>query len=217
MKIKRILFYVISVLVCFLLQTSVFNFLKLAGVMPNILLILTVTIAFIRGRKAGIVIGFVCGLLIDIFSGNVLGQNAFVYLMFGYVNGWFHTYFYEDDILLPIGLLTANSLAYSFVIFFFFFAMRGRLQFFSYLFKVMIPEAVYTGIVALLIYKILLEVDIRIRDGEKGVCSSVTKNLRESRKITGKQTACLDHTDRCALLCVDRACVCPSDRRRSVT
>ena len=71
------------------------------------------------------------------------------------------------DILLPIGLLTANSLAYSFVIFFFFFAMRGRLQFFSYLFKVMIPEAVYTGIVALLIYKILLEVDIRIRDGEK--------------------------------------------------
>ena len=35
MKIKRILFYVISVLVCFLLQTSVFNFLKLAGVMPN--------------------------------------------------------------------------------------------------------------------------------------------------------------------------------------
>ena len=134
MKIKRILFYVISVLVCFLLQTSVFNFLKLAG---------------------------------DIFSGNVLGQNAFVYLMFGYVNGWFHTYFYEDDILLPIGLLTANSLAYSFVIFFFFFAMRGRLQFFSYLFKVMIPEAVYTGIVALLIYKILLEVDIRIRDGEK--------------------------------------------------
>ena len=144
MKIKRILFYVISVLVCFLLQTSVFNFLKLAGVMPNILLILTVTIAFIRGRKAGIVIGFVCGLLIDIFSGNVLGQNAFVYLMFGYVNGWFHTYFYEDDILLPIGLLTANSLAYSFVIFFFFFAMRGRLQFFSYLFKVMIPEAVYT-------------------------------------------------------------------------
>ena len=105
--------------------------------------------------------------LIDIFSGNVLGQNAFVYLMFGYVNGWFHTYFYEDDILLPIGLLTANSLAYSFVIFFFFFAMRGRLQFFSYLFKVMIPEAVYTGIVALLIYKILLEVDIRIRDGEK--------------------------------------------------
>ncbi len=163
MKIKRILFYVISVLVCFLLQTSVFEFLKLADVMPNILLILTVTIAFIRGKNRDR--GRVCLWVVDLifFQGMLLGQYAFVYLMFGYVNGWFHAYFYEDDILLPIGLLTANSLVYSFVIFFFFFALRGRLQFFSYLFKVMIPEAVYTGITALIIYKILLEVDIRIR------------------------------------------------------
>lgn len=167
MRAKRIVFYVVSVIFCFLLQTSVFQFLKLAGVMPNVLLILTVTMGFIRGKKVGLVIGFVCGLLIDIFSGDVLGQYAVLYLMFGYVNGHFHTYFYEDDILLPIGLLTANSLAYSFVIFFFFFAMRGRMQFFSYLVKIMIPEAVYTGITALIIYKILLEINIRISDGEK--------------------------------------------------
>lgn len=76
----------------------------------------------------------------------------------------------------------------------------------------MIPEAVYTGIVALLIYKILLEVDIRIRDGEKGEGSSVTKNLREKEKNYW-QTDCLvlDHTDRCASLCVTGR-VCPSDR-----
>ena len=73
--------------------------------MPNILLILTVTIAFIRGKKAGIVVGFVCGLLIDIFSGSVLGQYAFVYLMFGYVNGWFHAYFYEPYNIIVISCL----------------------------------------------------------------------------------------------------------------
>lgn len=167
MSIKRVIFYVLSILVCFLLQTSVFDFLKLADVMPNVLLILTVTIAFIRGKKEGIIIGFVCGLLIDIFSGDVLGQYALVYLLFGYANGWFHTYFYEDDILLPMGLLAGNSLVYSFVIFFFFFALRGRLHFLSYLWKIMIPEAVYTGIAALVIYKILLAIEVRISDGEK--------------------------------------------------
>lgn len=167
MSIKRVVFYILSILVCFLLQTSVFDFLKLADVMPNILLILTVTVGFIRGKREGMIIGFICGLLIDIFSGDVLGQYALVYLLFGYGNGWFHTYFYEDDILLPMGLLAANSLVYSFVIFFFFFALRGRLHFFSYLWKIMIPEAVYTGIVALVIYKILLAIDVRISDGEK--------------------------------------------------
>ena len=123
MSIKRIVFYIISVITCFLLQTTVFDFLKLADVVPNILLILTVTMGFIRGKKEGIVIGFICGLLIDIFSGDVLGQYALVYLLFGYANGWFHTHFYEDDILLPMGLLAVNSLAYSVVIFFFFFAV----------------------------------------------------------------------------------------------
>ncbi|MCI5622476.1 MULTISPECIES: rod shape-determining protein MreD [Anaerostipes] len=167
MSIKRIVFYIISVITCFLLQTTVFDFLKLADVVPNILLILTVTMGFIRGKKEGIVIGFICGLLIDIFSGDVLGQYALVYLLFGYANGWFHTHFYEDDILLPMGLLAVNSLAYSVVIFFFFFALRGRFHFFSYLWHIMIPEAVYTAIVALVIYKILLAIDVRISDGEK--------------------------------------------------
>ncbi|HJC51338.1 MAG TPA: rod shape-determining protein MreD [Candidatus Anaerostipes avistercoris] len=167
MSVKRVIFYILSIIICFLLQTTVFEFFSLADVVPNVLLILTVTMGFIRGKKTGIVIGFICGLLIDIFSGDVLGQYAVLYLLFGYANGWFHTHFFEDEILLPIGLLAANSLVYSFVIFFFFFALRGRFHFLTYLIHVMIPEAVYTGIVALVLYKILLAVSVRISDGEK--------------------------------------------------
>lgn len=78
MSIKRIIFYILAVIVCFLLQTSVFEFLSLADVVPNILLILTVTMGFIRGKKTGIVIGFFCGLLIDIFSGSVIDRKSVV-------------------------------------------------------------------------------------------------------------------------------------------
>ena len=48
--------------------------------------------------------------------------------------------FFEDEILLPIGLLAANSLVYSLVVFFFFFALRGRFHFLTYLIHVIIPE-----------------------------------------------------------------------------
>lgn len=93
MRLKRTLFYILSVIFCFLLQTSVFQFLKLADVMPNVLLILTVTLGLIRGKKAGIGIGFSCGLLIDIFFGDVLGQYALLYLLIGYINGCFNSFF----------------------------------------------------------------------------------------------------------------------------
>ena len=167
MRLKRTLFYILSVIFCFLLQTSVFQFLKLADVMPNVLLILTVTLGLIRGKKAGIGIGFSCGLLIDIFFGDVLGQYALLYLLIGYINGCFNSFFYEDDVLLPFGLLVINTLAYSFAIFFFFFALRGRFAFFSYLKDIMIPEADYTGLIALPLYKLLLFIDVRISDSEK--------------------------------------------------
>lgn len=167
MSIKRVIFYILSIILCFLLQTAVFDFLRLADTIPNILLILTVTMGFIQGKKTGIVIGFVCGLLMDVYFGEVVGQYALLYLLFGYVNGWFHAHFFEDEILLPIGLLAANSLVYSLVVFFFFFTLRGRFHFLTYLIHVIIPEAVYTGIVALILYKILLAIDVRISDGEK--------------------------------------------------
>ena len=87
MSIKRVIFYILSIILCFLLQTAVFDFLRLADTIPNILLILTVTMGFIQGKKTGIVIGFVCGLLMDVYFGEVVGQYALLYLLFGYVNG----------------------------------------------------------------------------------------------------------------------------------
>lgn len=167
MKVKHAIFYIISVIVCFLLQTSVFEFLKLNDVMPNVLLILTASFALIRGKRVGMGIGFSCGLLIDIFSGNVLGQYALLYVLIGFINGFFHSYFYEDEALLPIALLVANSFVYSLLIFFFFFLLRGRVEFFAYLLSVIIPEAVYTGVVALPIFYLISNINYRLELSEK--------------------------------------------------
>ncbi|MDD3185117.1 MAG: rod shape-determining protein MreD [Anaerostipes sp.] len=167
MKIKNTIFYVLSVVICFLLQTSVFEFLKLNDVMPNILLILTVSFAIIKGQSVGMGIGFACGLLIDIFSGDVMGQYALLYVIIGFVNGCFHEYFYEDEVLLPIALLVANSFIYSLLIFTFFFVLRGRINLLAYLRVVMIPEAVYTGVLALPIFYVISMINYRMKLSEK--------------------------------------------------
>ena len=46
-KLKRFLIYTGTFLICFLLQTSVFEFFQLAHIRPNILLIFVVSFAFI--------------------------------------------------------------------------------------------------------------------------------------------------------------------------
>lgn len=163
----RGIFYTFAIIISFLLQTSVFSFLKLADTAPNVMLALVVCIAMMRGRKEGLIIGFFCGLLIDLFYGTTMGQYALLYVVIGYVNGYFHKLYFRDDFMLPLAVLLGNSLIYDILVYIFFFLLRGRLGFFYFLWSIIIPEAVYTAIVAFCVYGILLPILARIEAHEE--------------------------------------------------
>ena len=61
------------IIVCFILQCTVFQALALAGIVPNLLLIVTSSLGFMRGEKEGMAVGFFSGLLMDIFFGQLFG------------------------------------------------------------------------------------------------------------------------------------------------
>ena len=94
------------ILAGFILQCTVFDKLAFAGIIPNLMIILTSSFGFMRGEKEGLVIGFFCGLLSDIFFGNFLGFYALVLMYIGFLNGKFSRIFYPEDIKLPIALIT---------------------------------------------------------------------------------------------------------------
>ena len=54
-RLKRIAVYVVLVVVCYLLETTVFPHLALASVIPNTLVIVTSSIGFMRGKKEGMI------------------------------------------------------------------------------------------------------------------------------------------------------------------
>ena len=84
MKIKRTVLYILVILACFILQTTVFQTLAIGSIVPNLLLIATISFGFMRGKITGIWTGFLCGILKDLFYGNLLGFYALVYLCIGY-------------------------------------------------------------------------------------------------------------------------------------
>ena len=74
MRRKIVLFFIITI--CFLLQTTVFQAITFANIAPNLLIIVVSAFGLMRGKKEGLIIGFFCGLLIDIFFGFYLGVYA---------------------------------------------------------------------------------------------------------------------------------------------
>ena len=103
---KRTLVVTVLIIICYVLQCTLFQSLALASISPNLLIVVTSSFGFMRGKKEGLIIGFFCGFLIDIFYGDILGFYALMYMLIGYGNGFFHKIFFDEDVKLPMILIT---------------------------------------------------------------------------------------------------------------
>ena len=153
--------------VSFLLQTTVFKNLGFTNVAPNLLLIVTVSCAFMRGRKEGMVVGFFAGLLIDLFYGAFFGYYALLYVLVGFAVGSFWDVFFDKDLKMPLLLVGISDLALNLVIFATRFLIRGRIRLDIYMVEIILPEIVFTVLLALIVYRIVYAINHRFQDRSK--------------------------------------------------
>lgn len=156
---QRKIVLAVMIIVTFLLQSTLFQWLSIASSVPNLLLILTVSFGFMRGKKEGIMVGFFCGLITDLFFGNLFGFSALVYMYIGYLNSFFCKVFYDDDIKVPMLLVAVSDIAYGVTVYVLQFLLRGRLQVFSYVRHVMFPELIYTVVLTMIFYRIFFKIN----------------------------------------------------------
>lgn len=158
----RYITYVALILINFILQTTVFNYIEIIGVKPNTMLILIVSFSFMRGEIEGGIIGFFSGLLTDSFFGQFLGLNAFIGLTVGFLCGKIFNEFYKDSIMIPFFLTFIFNIFYGFLFFFFNAFLRGYPNILPFLKSIIIPETLYTSIVSFFIYKILFIINRKL-------------------------------------------------------
>ena len=155
------------ILIGYLIQSTMIRILPIGGVAPNLLIILTSCFGFMRGKKEGLFVGFISGLVMDILFGSLIGFYALVYMVIGYLNGFFASIFYPEDVKLPVALITSSELVYCFIVYIFRFLIQGKLRFGYYFLHIILPEIVYTIFVTIIIYKIILNINEGLEDLER--------------------------------------------------
>ncbi|MBO5247620.1 MAG: rod shape-determining protein MreD [Eubacterium sp.] len=164
---RRKITVLLIVLICFLLQTTLFQSISFLTVAPNLLIIVTASFGFMRGKKEGMYIGLLCGVLVDIFYSHILGGYALLFMYIGYMNGFFRKLFFPEDFKLPMFLIATSDFIYNFVIYFFLFLFRNRLNFAYYLSHIILPELVYTLLMMIVLYFIILKINRHLEEIEK--------------------------------------------------
>ena len=153
---KKVIIAVLSVWLMFILQSSVFSRINIGGIVPNMLIIITACFGFMEGDLAGLLVGFFCGMLMDIFYGSFKGFYALIYMYLGYLNGKFCNVFYPEDVKLPLALIISTDLLYGLSCYVFLFLLRGRFEIGFYFGHIILPEIIMTIIMTLLVYPIIL-------------------------------------------------------------
>ena len=165
-RIRRLLLYLFSLFVLFLLQISLPVFMPFTALKPNLLLILVSAFGLLRGERTGLLLGFLSGLLIDLLFGDVVGLYALIYMFLGFIVGTFYKSFATNRILLSVSLIGAADVFYGFVCYVFLFLLRGRFHFGYYLWHVILPEAVFTMTIAVLLYPLFLKINDLLEERE---------------------------------------------------
>lgn len=158
-------------LICLALQCTVMPAIAIASVTPNLMISFTVSFGLMRGKRSGMLIGFACGLLMDlmcmVLGYYVVGFRAFIYMYIGYLCGYCYRIFYDDDVKMPVLLTAGSDLAYGILVYASQFLLRGRVDFFFYLRRVILPEVIYTVVLTLVLYRFFLFLNRKIEKASK--------------------------------------------------
>lgn len=149
------------------MQTTVFRYVDFGGIVPNLLIILTAAFGFMRGDKSGALVGFFCGFLVDVFFGTYLGFYALIYMYLGFIIGKFNKIFYPENILLPLMLIVSSDFLFGFICYVLLFMFRNKYDLGYYMMNVIIPEVVYTTLVAIFLYPLLVRMNTYLEDIEQ--------------------------------------------------
>lgn len=151
---RRKIVSLILIFVCFIIQCTFWDLFTFTNIKPNLMLVLVVSFALMHGSRTGMWMGFVSGILLDLFNGTLFGFTALIFLYVGFFVGKMYQVFFDEDVRVAILAVALSDIAYNIIYYIIKFAFGIRYNFFAYLYHIVIPEIIFTLIITVILYRL---------------------------------------------------------------
>ncbi|MFA5525133.1 MAG: rod shape-determining protein MreD [Tissierellales bacterium] len=147
----------IIVLVNFILQSTILQYISIFGVIPNTSLILIVCISILAGKKTGSILGLILGFLQDMFFYDVIGIHALIYFIIGYTIGLTDKKVFKENLFLPFIFTALSTISFHLIYYIFMYFQSISIDLIVFFRNIVIIEMVYNSILSIFFYKQLLK------------------------------------------------------------
>ncbi len=106
---RRVLALGVVIVTALVLQSTVFAELRLFGVRPELLFLVTIVVAFMGGPNEGAVVGFASGMAQDFMLNQPKGITALTLTLVGYAVGMTRQYIVSQSPLVPTAMVFVGT------------------------------------------------------------------------------------------------------------
>ncbi|NMA65547.1 MAG: rod shape-determining protein MreD [Clostridiaceae bacterium] len=149
----RITAAVLLILVAVFLQSSVFEYIEIISVRPNIFIVMTVIIALLRGTFESAVMGLFLGLTMDILMGRTLGWYALLMFLVSIPISSVNEKLYREKFLVLFSFTFLSTLVIETMFYLIIFLFRDYSAFYYIFVRVILPESLYNSILILPLFR----------------------------------------------------------------
>lgn len=149
-----IVFFIIS-LFAYFLQSNFFNWYNIAGIQPNLFIILILAIGLYLGEKYGFSLGIILGLLLDLFIGKRIGLNAIMLGIAGLIGGILDRSFSKESRITFMIMTIAVTVLCEVINFTLQIILLGAEPVFMQCMKIIMIEAIYNAILIIILYPLI--------------------------------------------------------------
>jgi rod shape-determining protein MreD len=148
---KRIVLITVSIILL-ILDNALAPFIAIKGAWPSLLFIFAISYSVINGKREGVLIGVISGLLQDIFFYKLLGVNALINMLCCLGAGFVGEGIWRDKKLVPVITIFVGTILKYLGVFIIFSAFHISMSFLRGGIT-----ALYNSIIMLLAYKTILK------------------------------------------------------------
>ena len=159
MKYLKKTFLIIGIIVIFFvlyfLQINFFSWFNIAGVKPNLFVILILCLGLFAGRNVAITFGFIYGIYLDILTGSQIGIAAIMYAVIGLLGVYFDKNFSKESKITILLMVVGSTFLFETVTYIYTVVRNAiPIQLLGFI-KILLIEIIFNVLLTIILYPLI--------------------------------------------------------------